>query len=95
VRVWDAQTGQVLAPPMAHSQPIERVVFSTDGRRVLVLHEGKKVRRWDVTPDERRVEDLVHLAQVDACGVIDANQAYGKMNAARWREIWAELQGKP
>jgi serine/threonine protein kinase/WD40 repeat protein len=62
-RVWDAETGEVLAPPLRHDLAIRRVFFSPDGNRACVVHEGGAVSSWDLTPDQRPVEELLKLAR--------------------------------
>jgi tetratricopeptide (TPR) repeat protein len=51
-RVWDAQTGQQLTPPLLHQAIIRSVSFSPDGRRLVTtaLHDRTgAVQVWDVS----------------------------------------------
>jgi serine/threonine protein kinase/WD40 repeat protein len=57
VRVWEAATGELLAPPLRHSRAIERVFFRDNGERACVVQEGGVVCTWDLTPDERLIDD--------------------------------------
>jgi WD40 repeat protein len=90
-RVWGVPTGEALAPPLQHGQAIQRVAFSADGNRVLALHEGKTATAWDVTPDQRSVQVLMQLAQVNACGRIDDKEDFEKINADRMRELFERV----
>jgi hypothetical protein len=56
--VWDATTGEVLAPPLRHSRAIDRVFFRANGDQACVVLEGGIVCTWDLTPDERPIDEL-------------------------------------
>jgi WD40 repeat protein len=47
-RLWHAGTGQPAGPPLPHSRPVRRAVFSPDGRSVLTVADGT-VYLWEAT----------------------------------------------
>jgi WD40 repeat protein len=61
-RVWDVQSGQLLAPPFFSELAVTRL--QPDGRslRLTRMQDQLTIEEWDFTPDTRPVEDLELLA---------------------------------
>jgi eukaryotic-like serine/threonine-protein kinase len=70
-RIWEAETGQPISPPLRHGQAVRFAVFGPDGYRVLTTCEDDRCRVWDVSPDARPAEDLVTLAELRSGHRID------------------------
>ncbi|MCX6926300.1 MAG: serine/threonine protein kinase [Verrucomicrobia bacterium] len=51
-RIWDALTGQPLAPPFKHGGFLSSVEWSRDGRRVLTAGLAGNVKVWDAATGE-------------------------------------------
>jgi serine/threonine protein kinase len=93
IRVWDCATRRPLSPPLAHGLPIKDVVFrKDDSTRVLVLHEDGTMSSWNLSPDERSVEQLVALAQLLECSRIDENEDEKPLEKNDLRAAWMKTQ---
>jgi WD40 repeat protein/serine/threonine protein kinase len=47
-RLWDAQTGRPIGPPLRHAVPVLFVAFSPDGHRALSRGSDGQAQLWDV-----------------------------------------------
>jgi len=47
-RVYDASTGQLVAPPLQHAGIVRQAVFSPDSRRLLTTSDDGTARLWEV-----------------------------------------------
>src|SRR5437763_2994271 len=64
-RVWDAQTGQPISPPMGQEYYPLCAAFSPDGRRVFTPGWNGSVGVWDISPSESYSSaDLILLTQL-------------------------------
>jgi WD40 repeat protein len=46
-RVWNAATGELVAPPLTYADSVRRVVSAPDGRRILTLGDDRSAQVWD------------------------------------------------
>ena len=69
-RVWDVTTGEV-ATPLFKQPDLLDAAFAPDGLSVLTVGADGTCRWWDLAPETRPIEDLVHLAQLLSAYRID------------------------
>jgi serine/threonine protein kinase len=60
----DADTGQLIGPPLKHASFVSNFNFSPDGRRLITACEDRAARIWDVASGQEVVPRLEHATQV-------------------------------
>jgi Flp pilus assembly protein TadD len=93
-RLWDAATGQLLAPSLKHSQIVLDAALSPDSRRVVTASLDGPARIWELTSDERPVEDLILVAQLLAGYKVDDSGSLDPLETPELGRIWHVLHPK-
>ncbi len=63
-RVWDAQTGRALTPPLRHQGTVTQAAFSPDGQRVLTASLDGTARVWNAQTGQQIGSPLRHAGAV-------------------------------
>ena len=93
-RVWDATTGQPIAPPMEHKGTVWHAEFSLDGRSVLTASADHMARIWDIPSDDREEGDLILLAHLLSGSLVDTGGALLPLTPKEFRDAWQTLRTK-
>src|SRR5262249_1746173 len=97
-RVWDAETGEALTPPLRHgwaslnSWPNPSVPISPDDRVLATAYRDGTVGFWDLSPDERPADDLLLLAQLMTQQKNRAGQSPEALTQEEVRAAWGKLR---
>lgn len=67
-RLWDRQTGELLTPPMWHTDMPVFGAFSPDGHRLVTTGYDGSARVWDVTTGKPVLPPLNHVGMVSYAG---------------------------
>ena len=79
VRVWDVETGEIVAGPFRHEKSVICAVFSTDGKCVLSASWDDTVRTWntDCGVVEGPVEHaMVTVGSIHNCAAFSNDRKY-------------------
>ncbi|MGB0582206.1 MAG: AAA-like domain-containing protein, partial [Limisphaerales bacterium] len=63
-RLWNAETGELLTPPLKHDGPVTSAKFSPDGKLLATAAADHTVRIWDVATGRLVNEPLMHAGSV-------------------------------
>jgi tetratricopeptide (TPR) repeat protein len=93
-RLWDRNTGELLAPPLCHRGRVVHASFDPAGSRLATASYDHTGRIWDISPDWRPTADLFSLAQLVSAHQIDEFGGFVPATSAALRESWNSLRLK-
>jgi WD40 repeat protein len=93
-RVWDASSGEAITPPLRHDGWVIHASFSPDSRRIVTGSIDETARVWDLSPENRPVEDLVLLAQLYSGHRLDPIAGLVQVDTKRLQLAWKKLREK-
>jgi WD40 repeat protein/serine/threonine protein kinase len=64
-RIWDANTGAAVTPPLRHGDIVWRAAFSPDSRRVVTASRDGTARVWDASSGQAAGPALRHDASLE------------------------------
>ena len=93
-RVWDAQTGNPITPPLVHERPVGQVTFSPSGRRVVSASADGTARIWDAQTGKPVGPPLHHAGAVVVAQFGDDNHVLTASRDGTVR-VWALPSSAP
>ena len=94
-RVWDATTGEPMAPDLRHTKRINYAEFSPDCRRVVTASWDHKARVWDAATGEQITPDLEHSLPVfHAAFSPDSSRVVTACGGRREARVWDVATGQ-
>ncbi|KIM21058.1 hypothetical protein M408DRAFT_53919, partial [Serendipita vermifera MAFF 305830] len=90
IRVWDAETGEVVAGPLeGHDGPVLSIGFSPDGRRIVSGSSDRTARVWNAETGELVTEPLKgHADAVNSVGFSPDGKRILSGSSDRTIRVW-------
>ena len=94
-RLWDADTGQPIGPPMPHPDSVLSLAFSPDGRTILTGCQDAKARLWDVATGQAIGAPMVHTRGVLSVAFSPDGKTMLTGSRDRTARLWDAATGRP
>jgi WD40 repeat protein len=94
-RLWNAEDGSSLGAVLQHRGPVNRVVFSRDGKTILTASSDGTARLWTPPPPIEGKSPHVKLWLEVLTGMeLDADQTVHLLPADAWQKRRQEVEEK-
>src|SRR5262249_12217500 len=97
VRLWSAETGEPITPPIPHphSENRGRLSFSPEGKRLLVATGSNMVWLRDFSPERSSLAELTQRAQVLSGRRLEPSGGVTALDSASLSHAWERLRASP
>jgi tetratricopeptide (TPR) repeat protein len=92
VRMWDASTGEPLAPPLKMDQPVYWCSLRPDGNQVATLSQSQSPVLWNLATGQRSAADWLALARLQSRFDVDETGTLEAMADEDVMQLWDELK---
>jgi WD40 repeat protein/serine/threonine protein kinase/tetratricopeptide (TPR) repeat protein len=92
--LWDVETGERVAPPLAHNDGVVSAEFSPDGRRVLTAGEDAMARVWDARTGKPLTPPMLHTFIVTVATFSPSGQAVFTSSLDGTARVWDAATGE-
>ena len=93
-RIWDAATGRLLLTLLGHSSDTNRVVFSSDGTRLVTTSDDMTARVWDAATGKELLTLNGHTARVVAAAFSPDGKRLATLSDDGTARIWDASTGR-
>jgi WD40 repeat protein/serine/threonine protein kinase len=93
-RVWDANSGQIVAGPFRHNAEVNTAEFSPDGHFVVTASDDFTARVWDARTGLPVTEAIPHSAQVKLARFSPDGQIFITLCDDRTARLWDAHTGR-
>jgi WD40 repeat protein len=94
-RVWDAETGEPVTPPLPHADQVNHAAFSPDGHRVITASDDGTARVWDAATGRPISASLRHGARVTLASFGPDGRQVVTACADETVRVWDAATGRP
>lgn len=93
-QVWDTETGQPISPALTHENPVIRLAFSPDGRRLATVG-GARARVWSARSGEPALFVLRHDAAITSLAFSPDGKQILTAGEDTTVRVWDAIIGAP
>jgi WD40 repeat protein/serine/threonine protein kinase len=94
-RIWDADTGAAVTPPLRHDDIVWRAAFSPDGRRVVTASRDRTARVWDARSGQAISPSLPHDSLVEEAAFSPDGRWVATASTGGTARLWDAVTGQP
>ena len=91
-RVWDAQSGEPLTPPLRNLTPVARAGFLADQRHLFMADDQGKAQVSNLLMDQRPLPELLSIARLLSDGLLAGNGGPPGPSPESLETLWHRLQ---
>ncbi len=94
-RLWDAETGQAIAPPLRHAQLVWKAAFSPDARLVVTASQDGTAQVWDARTGLPAAPVLTHQGPVIDVSFSRDGRWVATASTDGTARLWDAITGQP